>query len=377
AAPAAPASHFSPLCPASAISRSSTTTYSDPRTSSGMSAAGATSARRRSMLSPTCCSIAIRRQTSPRSTRISCLIRVSPPKSRKQTWWCSPPTTSRPATLSMRFVSATAFPSSSAVSSREASAAKCSPIGHPPAPASPVSKPNWSARRFARASARSIWSPRRSAKGSMGWRSPRSRIPPASPSTSPSLPRSTPASSSTPSRGGCPSALNSWTRSAKTTSFGATGPSIPSTSTFSCNGPISARRNNARSAPQGSLPMLFRSKKPAFTISIARGALESVFDECDRYNVDETGGRLLGTYRHKHGRYELEVTGVLEPGPNAQRSPTYFLQDGDYQEKQFRAIEAIHPEIEHLGNWHTHHVNGLQTLSGGDKTTYFKTVNHD
>jgi len=123
--------------------------------------------------------------------------------------------------------------------------------------------------------------------------------------------------------------------------------------------------------------MLFRSKKPAFTISIARGALESVFDECDRYNVDETGGRLLGTYRHKHGRYELEVTGVLEPGPNAQRSPTYFLQDGDYQEKQFRAIEAIHPEIEHLGNWHTHHVNGLQTLSGGDKTTYFKTVNHD
>ena len=36
-----------------------------------------------------------------------------------------------------------------------------------------------------------------------------------------------------------------------------------------------------------------------------------------------------------------------------------------------------HPEIEHLGNWHTHHVNGLTTLSGGDKATYFKTVNHE
>jgi hypothetical protein len=124
--------------------------------------------------------------------------------------------------------------------------------------------------------------------------------------------------------------------------------------------------------------MLFRSRKgPTFAISIARGALESIYDECDRYDVDETGGRLLGTYRHKNGRYEIDVKGVLEPGPNAQRSPTYFLQDGEHQEELFRSIEANHPDIEHLGNWHTHHVNGYPTLSPGDKTTYFKTVNHE
>lgn len=122
--------------------------------------------------------------------------------------------------------------------------------------------------------------------------------------------------------------------------------------------------------------MLFRWKKPAFSITLARGAVESIFDECDKYDADETGGRLLGTYRHRRGHYDIEVKGVLEPGPNAQRSPTYFLQDGGYQEQLFRAIEANHPDIEHLGNWHTHHVNGLATLSGGDKTTYFKTVNH-
>jgi hypothetical protein len=126
--------------------------------------------------------------------------------------------------------------------------------------------------------------------------------------------------------------------------------------------------------------MLFRSKKPTlkptFSITIARGAVESIFDECDNYAVDETGGRLLGTYHRQGNHYDIEVKGVLEPGPNAERSPTYFLQDGDYQERLFRAIEASHPEIEHLGNWHTHHVNGLATLSGGDKTTYFKTVNH-
>jgi hypothetical protein len=121
---------------------------------------------------------------------------------------------------------------------------------------------------------------------------------------------------------------------------------------------------------------LFRSKKPTFSITLWRHAVESIFDECDQYNADETGGRLIGTYRHQGAHYDIEVKDVLEPGPNAQRSATYFLQDGDHQERLFRAIEVSHPDIEHLGNWHTHHVNGLQTLSGGDKETYFKTVNH-
>jgi hypothetical protein len=122
--------------------------------------------------------------------------------------------------------------------------------------------------------------------------------------------------------------------------------------------------------------MIFKAKKPAIAISIARGVLESVFDECDRYDADETGGRLLGTYRQNKNHLDIQVNGVLEPGPNAQRTPTFFMQDGDYQERMFREIEAVHPDVEHLGNWHTHHVNGLQTLSNGDKATYNRVVNH-
>jgi len=122
--------------------------------------------------------------------------------------------------------------------------------------------------------------------------------------------------------------------------------------------------------------MLFKWRKPAFSISIARDALESIFDECDRFDLDETGGRLIGTYRHENGRYDIQVKGVLESGPQARRSATSFFQDGEHQEKLFRAIEAKHPDIEHLGNWHTHHVNGYPTLSGGDQETYFRTVNH-
>ena len=121
---------------------------------------------------------------------------------------------------------------------------------------------------------------------------------------------------------------------------------------------------------------MFRSKRSAVSVTIARAALESVFDECDRYDADETGGRLLGTYHGNGSTMEITVSGVIGPGPNARRSSTSFYQDGDYQEKVFRAIEARHPDVEHLGNWHTHHVNGFPTLSGGDISTYRNIVNH-
>lgn len=111
-------------------------------------------------------------------------------------------------------------------------------------------------------------------------------------------------------------------------------------------------------------------------IILPKAALAVIFDECDRYDHDETGGRIVGTYREHGGKLTIEVLGIIEPGPNATRSPVVLFQDGEYQEQAFRKIEEKNPTIEHLGTWHTHHVNGLQTLSGGDITTYSKTVNH-
>ena len=123
--------------------------------------------------------------------------------------------------------------------------------------------------------------------------------------------------------------------------------------------------------------MRFERKAHNITVSVRANALRSIFDECDRYDHDETGGRLLGVYRQ--GRDEsihIDVNGVIGPGPDARRSGTSFFQDGAYQAQVFRRLEAEHPEIEHLGNWHTHHVNGYPTLSGGDITTYQRIVNH-
>jgi hypothetical protein len=118
------------------------------------------------------------------------------------------------------------------------------------------------------------------------------------------------------------------------------------------------------------------SRGKTVRIVISSKALEAVFDECDRYNIDETGGRLIGTFSEVGNELIVNVSGVIESGPQARRSNTSFFQDGEYQESVFRQIEASHPEIEHLGNWHTHHVNGYATLSGGDVQTYQRIVNH-
>jgi hypothetical protein len=123
---------------------------------------------------------------------------------------------------------------------------------------------------------------------------------------------------------------------------------------------------------------MFRSKrKSRFAISIARGVIDSIYDECDRFDSDETGGRLIGSYKANGEHRDVQVWGVLGAGPKAKRSPISFFQDGDYQEKAFRAIERDHQDVEHLGSWHTHHVNGLTTLSSGDLRTYHATVNHE
>ncbi|HTV75058.1 MAG TPA: hypothetical protein VME66_15295 [Candidatus Acidoferrales bacterium] len=112
-------------------------------------------------------------------------------------------------------------------------------------------------------------------------------------------------------------------------------------------------------------------------VAIPQAALTAIFDDCDRFERDETGGRLVGTYeQHAHG-IVIDVRAVIESGPSARRSNVSFFQDGEYQERRFRELEDICPAIEHLGNWHTHHVNGHPTLSGGDVQTYQRIVNHE
>ena len=86
---------------------------------------------------------------------------------------------------------------------------------------------------------------------------------------------------------------------------------------------------------------------------------------------------MVGHFVLERNTLMVRARGVIEPGPNARRTRASFFQDGDYQTEVFRRIEAEDPTIEHLGNWHTHHVNGYPNLSGGDVATYRRIVNHE
>jgi integrative and conjugative element protein (TIGR02256 family) len=118
-------------------------------------------------------------------------------------------------------------------------------------------------------------------------------------------------------------------------------------------------------------------KAEGVRVVLPRAALVAIFDECDRFDQDETGGRIVGTYADRNDELVIKVTGVIGPGPNARRTSASFFQDGEYQENIFRGLEEQDRAIEHLGNWHTHHVNGFSTLSRGDIDTYRRTVNHE
>ncbi|MDE2833729.1 MAG: hypothetical protein OXM02_04330 [Bacteroidota bacterium] len=112
-------------------------------------------------------------------------------------------------------------------------------------------------------------------------------------------------------------------------------------------------------------------------LKIAGDLLRTVFDECDQYEDEETGGRIIGHYSLEDNMLEIRANGVIEPGPGTRRTRTSLFQDGEYQTRIFRRLEERDPTIEHLGSWHTHHVNGYPRLSDGDLATYRRIVNHE
>ena len=119
-----------------------------------------------------------------------------------------------------------------------------------------------------------------------------------------------------------------------------------------------------------------KNNSPSIRLEISADVLRTVFDECDQYDHHETGGRVVGHYLMKKDTLVVQANGLLPAGPKAKRSPSSFFQDGEYQTRVFRQLEKQDPTIEHLGSWHTHHVNGYPTLSGGDIATYQRIVNH-
>ena len=87
-----------------------------------------------------------------------------------------------------------------------------------------------------------------------------------------------------------------------------------------------------------------RSRKSDVFISIAGGALETIFDECDEYDIDETGGRLIGNYRQKGVRYDIQVLGIIPPGPNAKNElRQVFFRMGNTRRESLDRLKKATP----------------------------------
>lgn len=117
-----------------------------------------------------------------------------------------------------------------------------------------------------------------------------------------------------------------------------------------------------------------------------RSVSSYILEELRKHPAVEDGGKYIG-YVCKPGdstlqkfdvnprAHALVITDFLPGGSKAVRTAVEFMPDGEYQEILFRRAEKLDPAIEHLGSWHSHHSNGLQTLSPGDVEGYFRTVN--
>src|SRR5260370_16345594 len=79
-------------------------------------------------------------------------------------------------------------------------------------------------------------------------------------------------------------------------------------------------------------------------VIMSEKALTVIFDECDQFERDETGGRVVGTFKKHGGKLSGRVTGIIQSGPPAGRSPLRFFPDGKHPGPIFPQISERHPQ---------------------------------
>lgn len=131
-------------------------------------------------------------------------------------------------------------------------------------------------------------------------------------------------------------------------------------------------------------PINIRNCRRPVELIFDRQVFAFMTEELERHPNEEDGGKYIGyllppgdaKVRMGHpDAWRIVILDFLPGGPNARRSQVEFMPDGPFQEDLFRKAERRDKDIEHIGTWHSHHCNGLQTLSGGDVKGYFATVN--
>jgi hypothetical protein len=125
---------------------------------------------------------------------------------------------------------------------------------------------------------------------------------------------------------------------------------------------------------------------PRPTVALHRDVVQRAVDEICANPSIEVGGKFVGyvsgdlvpkarDWRSQFRRVTVSILGYLDVGPRADRSAVHHLSDTDYQYALFQRLLEEFPDLEFVGIWHSHHPNGLRTLSVGDVATGRRTVN--
>lgn len=95
-------------------------------------------------------------------------------------------------------------------------------------------------------------------------------------------------------------------------------------------------------------------------------------------NVEE-GGKLIGFITHdENDNYSYNVISYLDSGVLVDNSSIHIIPSGKYQRNLYNLITSeVDYSYEHMGTWHSHHCNGLNTLSKGDIDGYYDIVNRE
>lgn len=100
-----------------------------------------------------------------------------------------------------------------------------------------------------------------------------------------------------------------------------------------------------------------------FDAYIFKSELKALCYQAAQFPYIETGGDLYGTWTYGNKPVIHLATG---PGPGAVSGNAKFSQDHDYIMKTEKILFENFG-IQYIGDWHSHHVLGLQRPSGGDQ----------
>lgn len=157
------------------------------------------------------------------------------------------------------------------------------------------------------------------------------------------------------------------------------GPVAPASEENHLAGASAARFLPSETATDGTARRSACRPRPAripcvrFLAGVIDRLVEGIQDSRQQRGNVETGFALVGKVTRQDGGRVITVTGLIDEGPNADRSGAYHKADRDYQQRELELLQLADGDVMYLGDAHLH-PGRLDTCSAGDYRTDLANV---